>query len=312
MTASLRVVFAGTPEFAVPVLQALHRSQHSVVTVLTQPDRPAGRGRRLSASAVKKAALELGLPLEQPATLKDAEVIRRLRARAPDMLVVAAYGLLLPQAVLELPPLGCVNVHASLLPRWRGAAPVARALLAGDRETGISIMRMEAGLDTGPVYARYRTSIRADETTASLRDRLAALAAEVIAQSLDAIRDGSTPAQPQDAALATYAHRLDKAEARIDWRLAAEEIERRVRAFNPWPIAETRWKGRQLRVWSARVVQRDVPAAPGTVIRAPAAALAVACGADALALGQVQLAGRRVMPAEEFVRAQDPAGMVLE
>ncbi len=309
---TLRVVFAGTPEFAVPVLEALTRSRHAVVAVFTQPDRPAGRGRRVTASAIKKAALRLGLPIEQPTTLKDLEVTCKLVACAPDLLVVVAYGLLLPQTVLDLPRHGCINVHASLLPRWRGAAPIERAMLAGDRETGISIMRMEAGLDTGPVYARERTPIRNDDTAGRLRDRLAALGALAIGEVIDGLCAGTASACPQDPAFVTYARKVEKAEARIDWRLAAEEIERRVRAFNPWPVAETRWKGEQLRIWTARVVEREVAAQPGEIIELRAAPLAAACGINALALDVVQLAGRKAMPAEEFLRAHRPAGVVLE
>jgi len=309
---SLRVVFAGTPEFAVPALKALAQSRHPVVAVYTQPDRPAGRGRKLTASAVKSAAQRLDLPIEQPATLKDAAIARSLEAYAPDVMVVVAYGLILPQAVLELPPKGCVNVHASLLPRWRGAAPIERALLAGERETGISIMRMEAGLDTGPVFARFPIAIRSDDTAGGLRDRLAALGARAIVEVIESICAGTARAEPQDSAAATYANKLEKAEARIDWRQPAEEIERRVRAFNPWPVAESRWKGEQLRVWAAHVVEREVAARPGTIIESAGAVLAVACGINALALDVVQLAGRRAMPAEKFLAAHDPSGVVLE
>ena len=309
---TLRVVFAGTPEFAVPVLQALSRSRHSVVGVLTQPDRPSGRGRRVSASAVKKAAVELDLPVEQPATLNHADATQTLAAWRPDVLIVVAYGLLLPGSILELPPHGCINVHASVLPRWRGAAPIERALLAGDRETGISIMRMEAGLDTGPVYASRSIPIRADDTAGRLRERLAALGAQALMEVLDQVTAGTARAQPQDAALATYARKIDKAEARIDWRLAAEDIERRVRAFNPWPIAETRWRDQQLRIWAAHVAEREVPARPGAVVELREAPLAVACGINALALDVVQLAGRKAMPAADFLRAHAPAGGVFE
>jgi len=309
---SLRVAFAGTPEFAVPALEALAHSTHSVVAVYTQPDRPAGRGRKLTASAVKTAGLQHGLPIEQPATLKDPGVIQTLADHAPDMIVVAAYGLLLPQTVLELPAHGCVNVHASILPRWRGAAPIERALLAGDRETGISIMRMEAGLDTGPVYARHPLVIGSDDTSGSLRKRLAALGACALVEVIELIAAGTARAEPQDPTAATYAHKLEKAEARIDWRLAAEDIARRVRAFNPWPIAESRWQGEQLRIWAAHVVEREVAAAPGAVIESARAPLAVACGINALALDVVQLAGRRAMPAEKFLDAHDSAGVVLE
>jgi methionyl-tRNA formyltransferase len=308
----LRIVFAGTPEFAVPVLEALAQSRHTVVAVFTQPDRLAGRGRKLTASAVKRAAERLGLPVEQPATLKGPDSVRVLAKYAPDILVVVAYGLILPQTVLDLPPLGCVNVHASLLPRWRGAAPIERALLAGDRETGVSIMRMEAGLDTGPVFARFPIAISSDETAGSLRDRLAALGARAIVEVIESIAAGTARTEPQDPAFASYAAKIDKSEARIDWRQPAEEIERRVRAFNPRPVAECRWQGEQLRVWAAHVVEREITARPGAIIESASAALAVACGINALALDVLQLAGRRVMTTEKFLAAHDPTGVVLE
>jgi methionyl-tRNA formyltransferase len=309
---ALRVVFAGTPEFAVPVLEGLARSPHTLVGVLTQPDRPAGRGRRVSASAVKTAALTMGLPIEQPATLKDAAAAQSLLAWQPDVMVVVAYGLLLPVSILEIPTHGCINVHASLLPRWRGAAPIERALLEGDRETGVSIMRMESGLDTGPVYASHATPIRPDDTAGRLRSRLATLGTRALLEVLEQLAAGTAQARPQDGALATYAPKIDKAEARIDWRLSAEDIERRVRAFNPWPIAESRWRDQQLRIWAAHVVEGEVAARPGEVIAVPGAPLAVACGVNALALDVVQLAGRKALPAEEFLRAQAIAGAVLE
>jgi methionyl-tRNA formyltransferase len=309
---ALRVVFAGTPEFAVPVLEGLVRSPHTVVGVLTQPDRPAGRGRRVSASAVKTAAQAMGLPIEQPATLKDAGAAQALAAWQADVMVVVAYGLLLPVSILEIPTHGCINVHASLLPRWRGAAPVERALLEGDRETGVSIMRMESGLDTGPVYASQATPIRSDDTAGRLRSRLATLGTQALLEVLEQLAAGTAHAHPQDGALATYARKIDKAEARIDWRLSAEDLERRVRAFNPWPIAESRWRGEQLRIWAAHVIEREVPARPGEVIALPGAPLAVACGINALALDVVQLAGRKALPAEEFLHAQAIAGAVLE
>lgn len=309
---ALRVVFAGTPEFAVPVLEGLASSPHRLVGVLTQPDRPAGRGRRMSASAVKTAAQTLGLPIEQPATFKDAAAAQSLAAWQADVMVVVAYGLLLPVSILEIPTHGCINVHASLLPRWRGAAPVERALLEGDRETGVSIMRMESGLDTGPVYASQATPIRADDTAGRLRLRLATLGTQALLQVLDQLAAGTAHARPQDGALATYARKIDKAEARIDWRLSAEDLERRVRAFNPWPIAESRWRGEQLRIWAAHVIEREVPARPGEVIALPGVPLAVACGINALALDVVQLAGRKALPAVEFLHAQAIAGAVLE
>jgi methionyl-tRNA formyltransferase len=227
------------------------------------------------------------------------------------VLVVVAYGLLLPTAILEIPPRGCINVHASLLPRWRGAAPIERALLAGDRETGVSIMQMERGLDTGPIYAAQTMPITADDTGGRLRSRLAVLGAQALLEVLDQIAAGTAQTRPQDPALATYAPKIDKAEARIDWRQSAEEVERRVRAFNPSPIAESRWDRQQLRIWSAHVVEREVPARPGEVLALPGASLAVACGINALALDVVQLAGRRAMPAEDFLRAHTLTGAVL-
>jgi methionyl-tRNA formyltransferase len=308
---ALRVAFAGTPEFAVPSLQALSHSDHSLAGVLTQPDRPAGRGRRLNSSAVKKAALELGLRVAQPVSL-DEQARSALAAWQPDVLVVVAYGLLLPRAILDLPAKGCINVHASVLPRWRGAAPIERALLAGDLETGVSIVRMEAGLDTGPLYATRSIAITADDTAGQLRERLAALGARALLEVLAQVAAGTASTRPQDAALATYAPRIGKAEARIDWRGTAEEIERRVRAFNPWPVAESQWRGRQLRIWAAHAVEREVPAQPGAVIALPATPLAVACGVNALSVDVVQLAGGKPMPAQEFLRAHDLAGAVLE
>jgi methionyl-tRNA formyltransferase len=266
----------------------------------------------MTASPVKNAALELGLPIEQPATLNDPVASRTLADWRPEVLVVVAYGLLLPGTILGMPSRGCINVHASLLPRWRGAAPIERALLAGDRETGVSIMHMEAGLDTGPVYAHRAIDIQADDTAGRLRERLARLGAQLLLEVLGQVAAGTAQAQPQDPALATYARKVDKAEARIDWRLPAEEIERRVRAFNPWPVAETRWRDQQLRVWSAHAVERDGPARAGEVLELPGAPLAVACGIDALVLDVVQLAGRKAMPAAEFGHSRLAAGTVLE
>ena len=235
----LRIVFAGTPEFSVPCLAACHASGAELVAVYSQPDRPAGRGRKLMPSAVKQAALDLGVPVEQPDSLRFAEAQQTLATYRPDLLVVVAYGLILPRKVLAIPRLGCWNVHASLLPRWRGAAPIQRAILAGDSETGVDLMQMEAGLDTGPVLLERRTPIARSDTGGSLHDRLSMLGADVLAEGLRRLRAGealAATAQPADGA--TYAHKLDKAEARLDFSRPAIELERQVRAFDPWPVAE--------------------------------------------------------------------------
>jgi len=275
--------------------------------VYTQPDRPAGRGRRLSASPVKQTAQRLGLAVEQPLSLRDAAVAGRLAALAPDVLVVAAYGLLLPQAVLDIPKAGCVNVHASLLPRWRGAAPVQRALLAGDPETGVSIMRMEAGLDTGPVLCTRRCPVAPADTTGSLAEKLARLGAELLVHCLDEWRHGRIEPQPQDERLATYAAKLSREEAELDWRRPALELERQVRALNPRPVAHTTWQDRALRVWEAEVVTA-APGLPGSVAAHGPAGIDVITGEGALRITRLQLAGGRVLSAAEFCNARNPAG----
>jgi len=312
MNQRLRIVFAGTPEFAVPPLEALHAAGHEIVAVYTQPDRPAGRGQSLTASPVKRRALELGLPVEQPATLKVADPVERLRERAPDLMVVVAYGLILPQAVLDVPRLGCWNIHASLLPRWRGAAPIQRAILAGDARTGITIMQMDAGLDTGPMLLIREVEIMPRENAGELHDRLARVGAEAIVAAVQEWQAGRLTARPQPGDGATYAAKLRKEEARIDWSLPAAVIERQVRAFNPWPVAETAWDGRQLRVWEAEREPAAMPdhAAPGTVLES-AGRITVATGDGALRLLRVQVAGRRAVSAAEFLNAQSLAGARL-
>lgn len=312
MRAGLRVVFAGTPAFAVPALEAIAASRHKPCAVYTQPDRPAGRGRRVGESAVKQTAARLGLPVEQPASLQDPGAAGRLASHGPDVMVVAAYGLLLPQAVLDVPPLGCLNIHASLLPRWRGAAPIQRALLAGDAGTGISIMRMEAGLDTGPVMARHAQPIGPHDTAASLHQSLAALGAAAIVAALEAVASDEARFEPQDRAATTHAPKLTKAEAAIDWAQPAAVIERMVRAFDPWPVAETRLNGQQLRVWKAHVATPPArPAPPGTVLEAGAHGIAVATGDGVLVIDRLQLEGRRALDAAAFSRARDIAGATL-
>ena len=311
MDRSLAVAFAGTPTFAMPALDAIAASRHRLCVVYTQPDRPAGRGLALSASPVKKRALALGVGVEQPNTLRDPDAPRLLSNHAPDVMVVAAYGLLLPQAMLEVPLEGCLNIHASLLPRWRGAAPVARAIEAGDAKTGVCIMRMEAGLDTGPVMLRSVVGIGLRETAGELEARLAAQGAGLIVEALDALATGSAKYEPQDPAGATHARKLQKSEARVDWQQPAETIERRVRALNPWPVAETRLEGLQLRIWQARVIAADAGPRPGTILAAGPAGIVVMTGRDALAIERLQLPGRRAVAASDFANSRGFVGLVL-
>lgn len=294
-----------------PALEALARSPHRVIAVYTQPDRPAGRGQKLTMSAVKHCAVAHGFQVEQPSKLRDPEQIERLAGFAPDVMVVVAYGLILPQAVLDIPRFGCINIHASLLPRWRGAAPIHRAIQAGDAETGVTIMRMEAGLDTGPMLLERREQIRGTDTTATLHDRLAALGAEALLAALPGIADGSLQARQQPPEGVTYAAKITKDEARIDWSRAALEIDRQVRAFNPWPVAETTLHGAQLRIWSATPDETSNTATPGTIVRADDRGIHVATGSNTLVLTQVQSAGRKAVAAHEFVRGQRLEGVVL-
>lgn len=302
---SLRIAFAGTPAFALPALRALLASRHHVVGVLTQPDRPAGRGRELRASPVKLlAAAQPGLPVAQPATLKTPEGRAILHEWSPDLLVVVAYGLILPQAVLDRPRFGCLNIHGSLLPRWRGAAPIQRAILAGDAETGVCIMQMEAGLDTGPVLIERRHPIGIHDTAGDLHDVLAELGASALLEAIDALVDGKAAPRVQPAEGVTYAHKLEKSEAVIDWTRGVAEIDRRVRAFNPWPMAETTFAGeglRILRAWIARGSGSD--AAPGTLLGIADDGLHVACGDGVLAVRELQRAGKRPVSARDFANA---------
>jgi len=311
VTAGLSVVFAGTPDFSVPALEAIAASRHRVLAAYTQPDRRSGRGLRVEPGPVRRAADVRGIPVEQPLTLKDPAAQAALAARRPDVMVVVAYGLILPQAVLDIPRLGCLNIHASLLPRWRGAAPIQRALAAGDSQTGITIMRMEAGLDTGPMLSQEAIEITAGETGGSLHDRLAILGARMIVEALDSLEAGTARFVPQDDSSATYAKKLSKAEAVLDWSLPASVLERQVRAFDPWPVAETRLDGQQLRIWAAHAGDGAGRGEPGTVLSGDALGIAVATGEGVLVLDRVQLPGKRPVAAAELARARPLAGRVL-
>ena len=306
MSQPLRLVFAGTPEFAVPSLQACLASGADVVAVYTQPDRPAGRGRKLAASPVKQAALAAGIVVEQPETLRDAAARAQLASYAPDLLIVVAYGLILPKAVLALPRLGCWNVHASLLPRWRGAAPIQRAILAGDAETGVDLMQMEAGLDTGPILLEARTPIAANDTGGSLHDRIAAIGALTLADGLARTLRGETlNAHAQAGDGVVYAHKLDKAEARLDWNESAVVLARKVRAFDPWPVAEGEIQGERLRIWSAEaVVDAGVTAAPGSIVAVHRDAIDIATGNGSLRIHELQREGGRRMPVRDWLNAR--------
>ncbi len=303
MSPNTRIVFAGTPEFAVPALEALLSSGAEIVRVLTQPDRPAGRGRQLARSAIKKVSDKRGVRVEQPATLRDDTILAQW-GPPPDLLVVVAYGLLLPAWLLDWPLRGAINIHASLLPRWRGASPIQHAILEGDPETGISIMKMELGLDTGPIYAQRSLEIDSNDTAGMLHDRLAQIGAELLLETLPAILNGNLRATPQEESAATYAGKISKADAALDWRDQAGALARRVRAFNPWPVCVAALSdGRNLRIHGAQALSRSTSAAPGTITAIGKQGIDVATGDGVLRLLEVQPPAAKVMPVSAYLNA---------
>lgn len=304
MSKPLRIIFAGTPDFAAKHLSALLNSAHEVIAVYTQPDRPAGRGKKLKPSDVKQLALTNDIPVYQPKTLRDETAQQELAALNADLMIVVAYGLILPQVVLDTPNLGCINVHGSLLPRWRGAAPIQRAIWAGDAETGVTIMQMDIGLDTGAMLHKVTCPIAADETSASLYDKLAELGPQGLLETLDQISAQTAVAQVQDDALANYAAKLSKEEANIDWTQSAVAIERQIRAFNPWPVSYTQIAEQNVKIWQASVIDTVTDAQPGTVIAATKQGIQVATGEGILNLLNLQLAGKKAMPVQDILNAR--------
>lgn len=314
---SLRIVFAGTPAFAAEHLATLWDSEHEIVAVYTQPDRPAGRGKKLRPSPVKKLAREHGLPVHQPTSLRDPGAREALTSLKPDVMVVVAYGLILPQAVLDIPRHGCLNVHASLLPRWRGAAPIQRAIEAGDRETGVTIMQMDAGLDTGPMLASARCEIGDRDTAATLLERLANLGQCALLGVLSDLVRGQVTALPQDDSKATYAAKIDKQEAAIDWREEAITIDRKIRAFNPFPVAFARFGGQRVKIYRAEPIAEvdDGSIIVGTIISSGRSGVRVRCGKGSLQIEELQLPGKRAMPVNDLLlgnRDLFPAGERFE
>lgn len=314
MTSPLRIIFAGTPEFSVSALSALV-SEHQVVAVLTQPDRPAGRGRQLRASPVKEFAVAQGFPVLQPDSLKSASIQQQLKDLKADCMVVVAYGLILPQQVLDIPRHGCLNIHASLLPRWRGAAPIQRAIAAGDTRSGVTIMQMDKGLDTGDMLAIESCDIEATDTGSSLHDKLAAIGARLLLKVLTQVEQSQLKPQAQDNNLACYAEKLNKAEALIDWNNEATLIERHIRAFNAWPVAHTLYQGKMLRIWEASfpldATSDQSQNKPGQIISTSSSGIVVACGDGEINLERVQLAGKKQVSAQEFSNGRNLVGEVL-
>lgn len=306
MQAPLKIIFAGTPHFAAQHLDALLASEHQVVAVYTKPDSPAGRGKKLQSSAVKQLAEQHQLPVYQPASLKDPASQAELAAIDADIMVVVAYGLILPSAVLEQPPMGCINVHGSLLPRWRGAAPIQRAIWAGDSTTGVTIMQMDEGLDTGPMLYKASLTLTPDETSTSLYDRLAELGPQALITALDKLAKGQLPAEVQQDSEANYAQKLTKAEAELDWQQPAATLERHIRAFNPWPVAYFKIGDNNIKVWQAQVVdlESDANASPGTIVRADKNGIVIATGDQGLSLQNLQFPGKKAMNIADILNSR--------
>ena len=311
----LKIIFAGTPDFSVAPLQALIDSEHQVVAVYTQPDRPAGRGRKLKLGPVKQLALQHDIPVHQPQSLRDDDAQKIFVEHNADLMVVVAYGLILPIEILQAPRLGCINIHASLLPRWRGAAPIQRAILAGDKESGVTIMQIDVGLDTGDMLLKKYCAIEADDTGSSLHDRLSAMGAQALMEALPMLINNSAHPEPQNDDEACYAEKLNKAEALLDWQQNAEQLRNKINAFNAWPVAQTeinfKDKIQMLRIWQATVISENSVAAPGTVLKCDKQGIDVATGDYVLRLLKVQLPGGKPMEVHAFVNAHDITGSVL-
>ncbi|WP_018694383.1 methionyl-tRNA formyltransferase [Algicola sagamiensis] len=304
MSESLRIIFAGTPDFAVRHLQALIQSDHEIVAVYTQPDKPAGRGKKVQASPVKALAVSHELPVYQPKSLKNEVAQQELSSLNADLMIVVAYGLILPKAVLESPRLGCINVHGSLLPKWRGAAPIQRSIWAGDVQTGVTIMQMDEGLDTGPMLLKATCDIAPDETSASLYEKLANVGPDALVDSVKQLAQGLLTPEVQDDNQATHAKKLSKEEAKVDWALSATQLERNIRSFNPWPMAYTQMQSQHVKIWSATVVNDQSDSTPGTILQASKEGILVQTGEGQLNITQLQPPGKKAMSVQDFVNAR--------